>query len=182
MVQEDLALVQRILNLQTREEGFRELVKMYQSKLYWLIRGMTTDHADTDDILQNTFLKVARYLSTYKGEAALLTWMVRIAINECHSFQSVRKRTRQVENELRKQDEPKTFQETDSSAAMDMLQHAIRTLPEKQRIVFCLRYFEGLPYETMAQMTDTSIGALKASYHHAVKKIEEYIVNENTKY
>jgi len=175
---DDRLLVERILSPQTREAGFRELLKKYQSRLYWVIRGMAGNHEDSDDILQNTLLKIARYLKNYQGQSALMTWMYSIAINECHSFLASKKRfLREIPHDhaFRQESDSLGLPEED---ALAKLHEAVQLLPDKQRVVFCLRYFDGMPYEEMAAMTETSVGALKASYHHAVKKIEAFILNE----
>jgi RNA polymerase sigma factor (sigma-70 family) len=174
---EDRVLVARILAPETREAGFRELLKKYQSRLYWGIRGMAGNHEDADDILQNTLLKIARHLKTYQGQSALMTWMYSIAMNECHSFLAAKKRFfREIprDHAFRQESDSIGFTEED---AMVRLTEAVQVLPDKQRVVFCLRYFDGMPYEEMSVMTETSVGALKASYHHAVKKIEAFILD-----
>ncbi|MCU0435107.1 MAG: sigma-70 family RNA polymerase sigma factor [Bacteroidia bacterium] len=163
-----------------RQQIFKVLVTRYQKKLYWHIRRMLVDHDDTDDVLQNTFIKVWRALDGFKEDAQLYTWLYRIATNETLSFIRQRKADLQVrfgdveysiENKL--QDD--NFFCGDE--IQKKLQLAIQTLPEKQRLVFNMKYFEEMRYEDMSAVLDTSVGALKASYHHAVKKIEAYIRN-----
>lgn len=174
---EDIALVARVLDDKTREKAFRELVEAYHAKLYWLVRGIVGNHDDADDVLQNTFIKIARHLHSYRGQAALLTWMYKIACNECATFIASAKQFRlHVRNDASFPDRAAS-ESIAEEKVMACLDQGIQSLPEKQRIVFCLRYFDGMPYEQMAIMTETSVGALKASYHHAVKKIEEVIKN-----
>ncbi len=172
-----MALVERILNPNTREVGFRELVVTYQKRLYWLIRGIVGSHDDADDVVQNTFLKIARHMRSYKGEAALLTWMYKIAVNESATFLAASNQFRRAMQTASPATALSSSTDLTEEGIVAFLEKSIQSLPEKQRIVFCLRYFDGMPYEQMATMTGTSVGALKASYHHAVKKIEEAISN-----
>ncbi len=163
-----------------REEAFTILVKRYQEKIYWQIRRMVVSHQDADDVMQNVFIKVWNGLSNFREDAKLFTWLYRIAVNESITFLDQQKRKSSlsledvgeiVENKLHAE---KDF---DENKAVWKLQLAIQQLPEKQRIVFNLRYFEEMPYDEMSEVLETSVGALKASYHHAVKKIEDYILN-----
>ena len=169
---------EQILNLlrkpATYELGFRTLIIRYQERLYHHIRRLVTDHEDTDDVLQNTFLKVHRGIDGFREQSALYTWLYRIATNEALSFLSARKR--KGEQPL---DDDKVLQERisgdvffDGDAAQAKLLAALQTLPDKQRLVFNMRYYDEMSYEEIAQVTGTSVGALKASYHHAAKKIE----------
>ncbi len=160
----------------SREEAFTILVREYQESLYWLIRRMVLSHEDADDILQNTFLKAWSAMDTFRGESKIGTWLFRIAVNESLNFLEKKKRTacvvlpdRDVENLLL------SDQYFDGDVIQAKLQRAIRTLPEKQRAVFNLKYFQEMKYEEMSRVMDTSVGALKASYHHAVKKITEFL-------
>ena len=144
---------------------------------------MVIDHDDADDVTQEVFVKIFRHIESFQENSKLFTWIYRIATNECLSFLK-RKRTRfllplvDVEREL--------ANHIDSGGGMDgnevekLLQKALLTLPEKQRMVFNMKYFEDMPYEEIAEITGTSVGALKASHHHAVKKIEEYIKSNQT--
>lgn len=139
---------------------------------------MVINHDDADDVLQNTFIKVFRSIHSFKGESSLYSWMYRIATNEAITFINQRAKKNNVSNEQWQMQavdnlEADSYFEGDEIAYK--LQKAIATLPEKQRIVFNMKYFEALKYEQMSEILDTSIGALKASYHHAVKKIEEYL-------
>lgn len=163
-----------------KEQAFTKIVKHYQEKIYWQIRRMVVNHEDADDVVQNVFIKAWNGLDNFREDAKLSTWLYRIAVNESLSFLEQKKKKASVsfddvaevmENQLKAE---KGF---DESKAVWKLQLAIQQLPEKQRIVFNLRYFEEMAYEEMSQVLDTSVGALKASYHHAVKKIEEFILH-----
>jgi len=166
----------RLISAGSMEAGFNTLVQDYQEKLYWQIRRMVVIHADADDVLQNTFIKVYKNILKFEGQAQLSTWLHRIAINESISFLKSKKRKRtediggiQFEKKLV---EDKYF---DHDEALLTLQKAIYTLPEKQRAVFTMRYYDEVPYKEMAEIMGGSVGSLKASYHHAVKKVEEYL-------
>lgn len=160
-----------------RDYAFNLLVTKYRQRLYLHIRRMVIDHEDTDDLLQNTFIKVFRHLDDFRAESQLFTWMYRIATNECLAFLREKRRRfflpiADVEKELtRKLDTVLA----DAGGIERKLQAAILTLPEKQRLVFNLRYYDEMPYDKMSEILGTSAGALKASYHHAAKKIEAYL-------
>ncbi len=162
----------------SREAAFTAIVKKYQQKLYWHIRRMVVEHEDSNDILQHVFIKMWRNLDEFRGDANLYTWLYRIATNETLTWLEKEKRRRAVsldteENLLsEKLEAQKGF---DANRLEWKLQQAIQSLPEKQRIVFSLRYYDEMPYEEMAKVLSTSEGALKASYHHAVKKVETFI-------
>ena len=164
----------------TRNMAFHHLIQKYQKKLYWHIRKIVINHDDTDDILQNTFIKVWKNLEAFKAEAELYTWLYRIATNESLSFLKQKKRANflsihSIEYQLAKSLESDIYFQGDQIQLK--LQKAILTLPEKQRIVFNLRYYDEMPYEQMSQILETSVGALKASYHIAAKKIEKYLIS-----
>jgi len=157
------------------ESAFNHLVNKYQERLYWHIRKIVIDHEDADDVLQNTFIKTWKSLSEFRADSRLFTWLYRIATNEALTFlKQKRKRTfapiEKMENMLGEQLESDPY--FDGDEIQLKLQQSILKLPEKQRMVFNMKYFEGLKYEEMAEILGTSVGALKASYHHAVKKIE----------
>jgi RNA polymerase sigma factor (sigma-70 family) len=158
--------------------AFNLLVSKYQQQLYWHIRRMVISHDDADDLVQDVFIKIWKGLDTFRGDAGLYTWMYRIATNEALTFLK-KKRTRyflplvDVEQNLAEQLEADVYY--DGNEIEKTIQKAILSLPEKQRIVFNLRYYDQMKYEDMAKVLDTSEGALKASYHHAVKKIEKFI-------
>jgi RNA polymerase sigma factor (sigma-70 family) len=164
----------------TREAGFTRIIKKYQEKLYWHIRRMVVEHEDANDVLQNMFIKVWNGLDNFREDSQLYTWLYRIATNESLSFLEQQKKRSSVslsDVESGLSNKLKADKYFDANKLEWKLQVAIQQLPEKQRIVFNLRYFDEMPYEKMSQVLDTSEGALKASYHHAVKKIEDFILN-----
>lgn len=179
MLAEDNELVYQFKNSSNKEVAFTAIVKKYQEKLYWHIRRMVIDHDDTNDVLQNMFLKVWKGLANFREDSQLYTWLYRIATNECLSFldQKMRKgaeRFDDVESGL--SNTIKADSNFDANKLEWKLQLAIQQLPERQRLVFNLRYYDEMPYEEMSRILETSEGALKASYHHAAKKIEAYIL------
>ena len=158
--------------------AFKLIVTEYSEKLYWHIRRIVLSHDDANDVLQNTFIKVWNGLEKFKGDAKIYTWLYRIATNESITFLTKNNKRIQRIEDSSYTEEPSTTQESikmDASTIEQKLEQAILTLPEKQRIVFNLKYFEELKYEEIAKITATSVGALKASYHLAVKKIEKYL-------
>lgn len=177
---DDRLLLQEFREPATREKAFNAIVKKYQERVYWHIRRMVVDHDDANDVVQNTFIKMWKGLENFREEAQLYTWLYRIATNESLTFLEQQKRKgalplSEVEGGL--SDRLKAEQNFDGAKVEWKLQLAIQQLPEKQRIVFNLRYFDEMPYEEMSRVLETSEGALKASYHHAVKKIEDFILN-----
>ena len=175
---EDHEILAKFQDPASRNLAFNQLVRKYQQKVYWHVRKMVIDHADADDLTQDVFVKVWKNLAHFRQDAALFTWIYRIATNECLSFlQSKRRRFFLPLNDVAAELAAKL--EADPAVAGDAielkLQKAILRLPDKQRLVFNLRYYDEMPYEQMAEVTGTSVGALKASYHHAVRKIEEYV-------
>lgn len=161
-----------------KEAGFRILMQQYQEQIYWHIRRMVTMHEDADDVVQNTFIKVYKNIGGFKAESKLYTWIYRIATNESITYLNKRnrKRTASIDDEdVILENRLKADEYFDGDAAQLMLQQAIIKLPTKQKAVFNMRYFEEKSYKDMSEIMDTSVGALKASYHHAVKKIEEAI-------
>ncbi len=164
----------------TKERAYTSIIKKYQEKLYWHIRRMVVDHDDANDVLQNVFIRVWKGLENFREDSQLYTWLYRIATNECLTFLEQQKKRTTVslsDVETGLTDKIKADQNFDANKLEWKLQLGIQQLPEKQRIVFQLRYYEEMPYEEMSRVLDTSEGALKASYHHAVKKIEDYITN-----
>lgn len=163
---------------QSFEKGFRFLVQTYQERLYWHIRKLVNLQDDTDEVLQNTFIKVYRGIANFRGDAQLYTWMYRIATNEALTFLKKKKKhaTVDLDNEesglMESLEADKYF---DGDRATVLLQEALEQLPEKQRQVFVFRYYDELSYKEISEIVDTSVGGLKASYHHAVKKIEIYL-------
>lgn len=156
------------------------LVRGYQQRVYWHVRKMVIDHDDADDLTQEIFIKVHRYIDTFREDAQLFTWIYRIATNECLTFLNKKKKRfflpiGDVEGELTAKLD--TASQISGDEIQLKLQKALLTLPVKQRLVFDMKYFEDLSYEEIAEITTTSVGALKASYHHAVKKIEEFLTS-----
>ncbi|MEM1328302.1 MAG: RNA polymerase sigma factor [Bacteroidota bacterium] len=161
-----------------REQGFRMLMSKYQERLYWHIRRMVIEHEDANDVLQNTLVKVYKGIPKFKGHSTLYTWLYRIATNESLTFlkRKNRNRTTSIEDqltELANQLRADTY--FDSNEAAIKLQQAIVRLPERQKMVFNMRYFEEMSYQEISDILETSVGGLKASYHHAAKKVEEYL-------
>lgn len=177
---DDKELLFQFKEAATKEKAFTGIIKKYQEKLYWHVRRMVVEHEDANDVLQNMFIKVWKGLENFREDSQLYTWLYRIATNECLTFIEQQKKRSSVSlsdeengfgNKLRAD---KNF---DGNKAEWKLQLAMQQLPEKQRVVFNLRYYDEMPYEEMSRVLETSEGALKASYHHAVKKIENYILN-----
>ena len=178
--QDDKELLYLYKDPATKESAFTAILKKYQEKLYWHIRRMVVDHDDANDVLQNMFIKVWKGLENFREDSQLYTWLYRIATNECLTFlEQQKKRSSTSLSDLENGLENKLKADTnfDANRLEWKLQLAIQKLPEKQRVVFNLRYYDEMPYEEMSRVLETSEGALKASYHHAVKKIEEYIKN-----
>lgn len=172
-------LVQQLQNESTRRDAFNKVVTLYQKRLYWQIRRMGISHDDTDDILQNTFIKAWTNIDKFRGESALMTWLYRIATNESLDFlTSAHERHSAQNTDLTDVLATEVSNDVwfDGDEAQRKLKDAIEKLPEKQRLVFNLRYYDEMPYAQMSEMLGTSEGALKASYHHAVKKIEEFVL------
>lgn len=160
-----------------REQAFRLLVQSYKERLYWHIRRLVLDHDDTDDCLQNTFIKAWQSLERFRGESQLYTWLYRIATNEAITFLS-RQQTRGGDTTLLAAERLPSDPWFDGDELQTALHRAIAKLPPKQKAVFNLRYFEEMPYEQIASVLDTSEGALKASYHHAYEKVKTWMKEE----
>ena len=170
--------IQKLLNPKTQNEAFQKLLSDYQRPLYSHIRNIVLNHDDADDVLQNTFIKVFRHLSTFKGESKLFSWMYRIATNEAITFinlKAKRNGTASAALQTKLVDNLKADEYFDGNDIQVKLQKAITLLPQKQQLVFKMRYFQEIKYEEMSEILGTSVGALKASYHHAVKKIENHM-------
>lgn len=177
---DDHILVASFKDEKSREASFTQLVRKYQERLYWHIRRMVVEHEDANDILQNVFIKVWKNLGEFREESNLYTWLYRIGTNEALTWIEQQKRRTSVsigENEDIFAQRLTAQKDFDPNKIEWKLQQAIQLLPEKQRIVFNLRYYDEMPYEEMSAVLDTSVGALKASYHHAVKKIEAFLTN-----
>jgi len=177
---QDTELLLQFRNPETKEKAFTDIIKKYQEKLYWHIRRMVVEHEDANDVLQNVFIRVWNGLENFREDSQLYTWLYRIATNECLSYLDQQKRKSSLsfdEMESGLSNKIVADKYFDPNKLEWKLQLAIQQLPEKQRVVFTLRYYDEMPYEEMSRVLDTSEGALKASYHHAVKKIEDYILN-----
>ena len=171
-------LVQQLQNGGDRNAAFQELVTLYKERLYWQIRNIIKDHDDTDDVLQNTFIKVYKNIDAFKGDSLLYSWMYRIATNEALNFLNQKSRRLKISSEELQQQIVMNL-ESDVHFEGDeiqlKLQQAIATLPPKQQQVFNMKYYQELKYKEISDILETSEGALKASYHIAVKKIEEFL-------
>lgn len=176
--QTDDAYILEILADQQRfDYGFNLLVRKYQERLYWHIRRMVVDHDDADDLVQEAFIKVYKNIDKFKGDSQLYTWLYRIATNVCLTFLEKKRRRfflpiGDVRNELANKVDDNVIS---GDQIQIKLQKAIVRLPEKQRLVFNMKYFDKMKYEDIAEITGSSVGTLKANYHHAVKKIEEFL-------
>ncbi len=175
-------LLEELRDPQTQRKGFAKLVSEYSERLYWQIRKMVLSHDDANDILQDVFIKAWTNIDNFRGESKLTTWLYRIAINESITFLNKKRN----QNNISVDDEDSFLLNTlegdeyfDGDEAQKLLQQAILTLPEKQRLVFQMKYFDEMKYEEMSDILGTSVGALKASYHHAVKKIENFLTDSN---
>ena len=181
--EENEELTAQLRDPATVRSAFSKVVRLYSEPLYWQIRRMVGGHDDANDILQNTFLKAWGSLENFRGDAKLSTWLYKIAVNESLSFLEREKRRDAVS--LDGEDVPSSVRalyaddNIDGAALQQKLMQAIATLPEKQRIVFNMKYFDDMKYEQMSEILGTSVGALKASYHLATKKIEQYIDNSD---
>ena len=160
-----------------KEKGFKLLVERYQERLYWQVRKMVFSHQDADDILQEVFIKVFKNLDNFKKEAKLYTWLYRITSNETISFIKRDQKLRLSKMSYDPGLTSTSSSDPGSDEILSVLRSAIEKLPEKQKEIFVMRYFQELKYEEMSEILDTSVGALKASYHHAVKKVEYSIKN-----
>ena len=181
MKENDQALLDRIRSPFTREMGFRQLIETYQKPVYQVIRRMVIIHEDADDLTQNTFIKAYRALDKFEGNSSLFTWLYRIATNESLTFLEKKKKRFFFSLDDHQEKMEAYVDQSQSLSGEEIqvkLQKLLLKLPDKQRLVFHLKYEEDLSYEEIAQITGTSVGALKASYHHAVKKIEQALLLE----
>jgi len=179
---DDNEILSKFQQEKTRNEAFNLLLKKYQQKIYWHIRRMVIDHDDADDLSQEVFVKVWKNLLGFRNDAQLYTWMYRIATNECITFLNRKKLKNNVSFDDVSYELSESLTESayfDGDKAQRKLQKAILTLPEKQRLVFNLKYFDEMKYEEMSDVLGTSVGALKSSFHLAVKKIEAYLLTED---
>ncbi len=174
---EDLEIITYCQNPKLKNKGFTILVDKYQKKVYSLVRKMVVNHHDANDITQEVFIKIWKNIDSFKGDSKLFTWIFRIASNESINFLNQKKKL--LAGDINDYVDILPSYENDPLIDGDKItikfNEAINQLPQKQRIVFNLKYFEELKYEEIQEITGTTVGALKASYHHAVKKIEEYI-------
>jgi len=172
---DDSDIIAGIKSPDKAEAAFSQLVQKYQERLYWHIRKIVVGHDDADDVLQNTLLKVWRSMDSFRAESGLFTWLYRIATNEALTFLKQKKKRNfapWVDMEQQISESLESDPWFNGNDIQLKLQQAILKLPDKQRIVFNMKYFDALKYEDMSEILGTSVGALKASYHHAVKKIE----------
>ena len=178
---EDSEILEKFSNEKTRNEAFSLLIEKYRQKIYWHIRRLVIDHDDADDLVQEVFIKVWKNLSNFRKDSQLYTWLYRIATNECITFLNKKKQKNNISI-----DEDVSSYLTNSlvegsyfngDKAQMKLQKALLTLPDKQRLVFNMKYFDDLKYEEISEILGTSVGGLKASFHLAVKKIERYLLN-----
>ncbi|MGM5629906.1 RNA polymerase sigma factor [Apibacter raozihei] len=161
------------------EKGFSILVKQYSKPVYWHIRKILLNHDDSDDVTQNVFIKIFQNLKSFKGDSSLKTWIYRIATNESINFLNSAAKKKNVNSEELVAQLSSNLEDDNYFTGDDIqlkLQLAVAKLPEKQRIVFNMKYFDDMKYEEISEILETSVGALKASYHHATKKIEEYLL------
>jgi len=169
----DEAILQLTSQGRTREEGFRQLVIKYQQRLYQLVRSKVSCHEDADDVLQNTFIKIFRHIRSYEGRSELFTWMYRIALNEIINHHRQLERIKKTTSEQTQTGKADPY--INPNEVSDNLEKAVSGLPERQQAVFRMRYYDELSYHQIAEILQVTEGALKASFHHAVKKIEEEI-------
>ncbi len=180
-MQNEATLLSQLKSEDTKELAFKTLVELYKERLYWHIRKIVISHDDSDDVLQNTFIKIVRNIHNFKGDSKLFTWMYRIATNEAITFLNSKARRHQISDETLQQ---LTLENLEADVYFEgdeiqlKLQNAIAQLPKKQQLVFNMRYFDAIKYKDMSEILETSEGALKASYHIAVKKIKLYLSND----
>jgi RNA polymerase sigma factor (sigma-70 family) len=176
----DRELLAQFRQPHSRESAYTAIVKKYQERLYWHVRRLVVTHDDANDVLQNVFIRVWKGLDNFKEESQLYTWLYRIATNESLTYLEGQKKRSSVsldDSESGLAAQVRADRHFDPAKLEWKLQLAIQQLPEKQRVVFTLRYYDEMPYEEMSRVLDTSEGALKASYHHAVKKVEDFLKN-----
>ena len=179
---QELTFVEQLRSKATQEKAFGELVSLYKERLYWHIRKIVINHDDADDVLQNTFVKVFKNIDNFKGKSKLFSWMYRIATNEAISHLNKKSNLNKVDNmELQNQIVENLYADEyfDGDEIQLKLQKALATLPQKQRIIFNMKYFDDMKYAEISDILETSIGGLKASYHHAKKKIEKFVMDES---
>lgn len=169
-------ILKKLQNPQTKRRAFETIVNVYSRQLYWQIHHLLQNHDDTDDVLQNTFIKAWKGIDSFKGDSALFTWLYRIAYNESITFLKQRKQMTSIDDEdFVEQPSFVADEYFDGDETEQVLMQAVSTLPAKQRQVFCMKYFEDKKYEEISSIVGTSVGALKASYHIAVEKITNFV-------
>lgn len=177
---DEITLISQLQNAKTKELAFRELISQYKERLYWHIRKIVISHYDTDDVLQNTFIKIFKNIDNFKAESKLYSWMYRIATNEAITFINKKAKEKKVDITDYQQEMANNLEDDNWFSGDEIqliLQKAIATLPQKQQLIFNMKYFDEMKYSEISEILETSVGGLKASYHHAVKKIEAYIVS-----
>ena len=180
-LKEEKQLIVRLQRKDSREAAFKELISLYKKRLYWHIRKIIISHEDTDDVLQDTFIKIYKNIASLKGNSKLYSWMYRIATNEALSF--LKRNSKHQQHRLNEVANDFAINNLTSDIYFEgndiqlKLQQAIATLPQKQRLVFNMRYFDNIKYKDISDILETSEGALKASYHIAVKKIEQHLIH-----
>ncbi len=177
----EITFIEQLKNPASQEKAFRELISLYKERLYWHIRKIVISHDDTDDVLQNTFIKVFKNINNFKGDSKLYSWMYRIATNESITHLNKKAKINRIDNptlQLQMVENLHADVYFDGDEIQIKLQKALATLPEKQRLVFNMKYFDNMKYKDISEILDTSVGALKASYHHARKKIENYLTTQ----
>ena len=175
----EIAFIEKLKNPETQEASFRELMGLYKERLYWHIRKIVINHADTDDVLQNTFIKIFKNIGKFKGESKLYSWMYRIATNEAITHLNKKANLNRIDNKTLQNQLVENLEADvyfDGDAIQLKLQKALAKLPQKQQLVFNMKYFDNMKYNDISEILDTSVGALKASYHHARKKIEAFLI------
>jgi RNA polymerase sigma-70 factor (ECF subfamily) len=177
MKSEEREILKGLKDAHTKEAAFVQCMKLYKRPLYAHVRSMTGNHPDADDALQNTFVKIWKHIDGFKGDSALYTWMYRIATNEAITIINRRQKMHAVDVEESHLEGGQT-DGPDGEEIKEKLSEALEQLPEKQRKVFEMKYFSEMKYEEMSKLTDTSVGALKASYFHAVRKIEAFLTGD----
>ena len=178
---DEITFIEQLQNARTKEQAFKKLVSNYKERLYWHIRKIVISHDDADDVLQNTFIKVYRNIDKFKGDSKLYSWLYRIATNESITHINKNAKRMQISNEEHQKlaiDNLKADVYFEGDEIQLKLQNAIASLPQKQQLVFNMKYFDDLKYKEIAEILETSEGALKASYHIAVKKIESFLTSD----
>ena len=175
---DETLLVAQLKNSDTQEQAFRNLMTLYKERLYWHIRKIVLSHDDADDVLQNTFIKIFKNIHSFKENSKLYSWMYRIATNEAITFINKKAANQHIDIsdlQYKMADDLQEDQHYSGDEIQQLLQKAIFTLPQKQQLVFNMKYFDEMKYSEMSEILETSVGALKASYFHAVKKVEKFL-------